>query len=764
MKLDAILLSLVVLVIRLPSVCEPLEGANDIRCSKLKSNGCSPTGEKVLTFGLLLSFPDPLRRPDLISSFDDGHNLAPAAYLAVDQVNKRRDILKDYTVKLSRFDGGCDVMDRTITGYNELICSCDSIMAVIGPSCEKSSQMTSKLTNREQFTMVTVNYAGSTEAVGNHDYAFGLLGTSSIYNRAVDQLIKSNSNWTSPALLYSGSEGFFSDHSEELQTIANHSGYRFRYVSAIYDTFIPLSEVRSSFSRIIVINASPLTIIRVLCMAYHEGMVFPTYQWIFPEVIAEEFKEVSFVYDNVNYSCSHAEIAESLNGNINLFLSAFSTGIESNTTTDAGVTLREYEQDYQLQTKKYSKEFGVTSNFSRWARGVYDTVWTLAFALNESVVDFNHSLTEFRPGSRRLAESIRERMLHLDIVGVTGRINFDELGYNHQGILNIYQYFNQNSTSISMKKIATYKNSQIVFVLNANFTDGSFTIVYVQINPNVAIGIFVATTLALIFTVSAQIVNICYRNNKVIKASSPILNHLIFLGCYMIVVGITFYVLETFQTTIDVVIRTWFANFVPCLLNIGVTLILGTVAIKTWRLNRIYTSSKKLLRGDIKCIKNHFLVGFVIIFISLDIVVCISWHCVDSAKPSRTDWLGLLGSKPTKFVKENFESNYSIYWLTALMIPKVILTLASFLLALSTHMNIKEFKTINVIILTYFLTIIYGLGIPMYIVFYFKKVEISVTVVLVSVCLNTSVYLSLLFLFLPLIRSHFKSCVTLCKW
>ena len=71
---------------------------------------------------------------------------------------------------------------------------------------------------------------------------------------------------------------------------------------------------------------------------------------------------------------------------------------------------------------------------------------------------FNHSFTEFRPGSRRLAESIRERMLHLDIVEVTGRINFDELGYNHEGILNIYQYFNQNSTSISMKKIATYKN------------------------------------------------------------------------------------------------------------------------------------------------------------------------------------------------------------------------------------------------------------------------------------------------------------------
>ena len=126
--------------------------------------------------------------------------------------------------------------------------------------------------------------------------------------------------------------------------------------------------------------------------------------------------------------------------------------------------------------------------------------------------------------------------------------------------------------------------------------------------------------------------------------------------------------------------------------------------------------------------------------------MCISWHCVDSVSlAEQIAWLRLLGSKPIKFVKENSESNYSIYWLTALMIPKVILTLASFLLTLLTHMNIKAFKTINVIILTYFLRIICGLyiiGISMYyIVFYFRKVEITVGIVLVSICLNTSVYL-----------------------
>ena len=54
-------------------------------------------------------------------------------------------------------------------------------------------------------------------------------------------------------------------------------------------------------------------------------------------------------------------------------------------------------------------------------------------------------------------------------------------------------------------------------------------------------------------------------------------------------------------------------------------------------------------------------------------------------------------------------SKCETYWYAALLTPKVVVIITSFFFALSTQMNIKEFKTNNIIILTYLLTVIFGL-------------------------------------------------------
>ena len=74
-------------------------------------------------FGLMLSYPDPQNRASFVGAFDDGHDIVPAAYLAVEQVNNRTDLLSDYQVELIRADGGCNVTERTVIGINELACS-----------------------------------------------------------------------------------------------------------------------------------------------------------------------------------------------------------------------------------------------------------------------------------------------------------------------------------------------------------------------------------------------------------------------------------------------------------------------------------------------------------------------------------------------------------------------------------------------------------------------------------------------------------------
>ena len=235
----------------------------------------------------MLSFPDSQGRPSFTSSFDNGHDIAPAVYLAVKQVNNQTDLLKEYDIEILRLDGGCDVTTRTVIGVNELICSCENIVGIIGPSCERSSKSVSQLTNREDFSMITINYGGQNAGTGNYTYAFGILGTNSLYSTAFAELIKRN-NWTNYAILYTAQ---YSDISRDLISL---SGFQPRYTSLIYDTFIPLRIVRKSYSRVIFVLAPPLVIARVLCLAYHKVMFFPYYQWVFHGTIQQDFVKTSF--------------------------------------------------------------------------------------------------------------------------------------------------------------------------------------------------------------------------------------------------------------------------------------------------------------------------------------------------------------------------------------------------------------------------------------------------------------------------------------
>ena len=119
-----------------------------------RASGCANVTRSgnTIYFGLMLSYPDPLERETLAAAFDDGHEIAPAAYLAVEQINNRSDLLSDYQIKVIRLDGGCTVTDRTVIGVNRLVCSCEPIVGIIGPSCGTSASRVGKLSGRDEFS------------------------------------------------------------------------------------------------------------------------------------------------------------------------------------------------------------------------------------------------------------------------------------------------------------------------------------------------------------------------------------------------------------------------------------------------------------------------------------------------------------------------------------------------------------------------------------------------------------------------------------
>ena len=124
-----------------------------------------------------------------------------------------------------------------------------------------------------------------------------------------------------------------------------------------------------------------------------------------------------------------------------------------------------FSDEYQSETVKYSKEFGVNATAREWARGFYDAVWALAYALNDSLVDLNTSLAEFKVGSLILAEIIKNHMFDVNFQGITGNINFDnKTGINIGGFLNIFQYTNSQNS----EKIGYFKNGVLNIISNSS--------------------------------------------------------------------------------------------------------------------------------------------------------------------------------------------------------------------------------------------------------------------------------------------------------
>ena len=82
-----------------------------------------------------------LYSPTLNPSIVDGPDLFPATQLAVDHVNNRSDVLRDYHIELIEADGGCNVTSKAwISLVSQLFHNDKQIVGIMGPRCSDSAE------------------------------------------------------------------------------------------------------------------------------------------------------------------------------------------------------------------------------------------------------------------------------------------------------------------------------------------------------------------------------------------------------------------------------------------------------------------------------------------------------------------------------------------------------------------------------------------------------------------------------------------------
>ena len=728
--------------------------------------GCEVTrrNDNTIYFGLMLSYPDPLGRIDLASDFDDGHDIAPAAYLAVEQINNRSDLLSDYRVKLLPLDGGCTVTERTVVGINNLACSSKPVVGIVGPSCGTSALIVGEFTRKEQFSIVTIHY-GERNILGNREmfpFAFGMLGANFITIQAFTKLIIRN-NWSKIVLLYSEVDLDLNEVSAGIEkNIRDTPGFATAFTSPIYDRFIPLHEIKQSLTRIIFVFLSVEATLRTLCLAFHEGMIFPKYQWVFKERFENDFTEIGFTYEGKLYFCTEEDIRIILHGSINLVWSLGS----ADGTIDNSLISAEYEEGYKEQRNLYVNEYNVSSMPVEWARGIYDAVWSLAFALNRSLSELNMNMTQITTGSNVLAQTIANHMSEIDFQGISGKIDFDrETGFNTARQVNIYQFGAAKST----KHIGFYATKELVIFNDtpSQFINATFDMKRENVSIALAVPFLIITIAVLLFAVPIQIINIIYRNHSSIKATSPNLNHLIFIGCYLTVIGMALtIIIEILKNTHKHPLKSSLCNAVQCFTNVGTSMIIGTACLKTWRLYRIYISSKRVLRLSPKALTDPVL-GLAVGGLALvDLLICVLWTGVDPMQPT----VGTRMETPQKselpviITTVICQSKWEVYWVGMLLGYKYILIGCSTVLAMLTKIKKEEFQTRNIVILAYLFAITYGLGIPIYTMLVIIGVHVSVLFTITCVVINTIMYSCLFMLFLPSVIPLIRGKITEVKY
>ena len=138
------------------------------------------------------------------------------------------------------------------------------------------------------------------------------------------------------------------------------------------------------------------------------------------------------------------------------------------------------------------------------------------------------------------------------------------------------------------------------------------------------------TVLELVVLITLHVLTIKYRFSQSVKASSPKLSLLNFIGCYLIIFTLFLYMFRSYllfddYTTVFLCNLTW-----AWLLPISFTLAFGTVAVRTWRLHRIFTHY--LNPG--RFIADHYLMAFVFILLGVDVLLGI--YFVDGHRPTAT--------------------------------------------------------------------------------------------------------------------------------
>ena len=696
--------------------------------------------------------------PSLNPSWNDGDNVEPALHLAKDQINAHPHILQDYRMEFILGKSGCQQIQKTIVSFVEEAYyhkSRRKIAGIIGPACSASSIGLAPLTNRSAISLVMMHGSGSPTLADRKKYLYhlGTLGDTENFVIAIQYLLK---KWQRVAILYDDSRIFYTDTKNMLiEKVENMT--ILEYIAPVSVHFLPLDDIIRQLLRVVVVMCNPQLSRYLICLSLRKNMTYDSYQWVYMAHTEDVLvNRVEFRYDNETITCTEEEMADALNNQILLLYS-----LETSTSSSR-------YQDYLTQYKRYREQYnargeviGKNSTYSEWAGYFYDSVWAWALVLD--------NLTKMEPemfgingsqlyGNLLHANLIMEQFYNTRFEGITGPISYNRSTGFTPRTVKIIQISSEGEVKNRGKLVARIQsndNREIIF--QPIQIPDSFSKVYVRENKHIARLIIFVVIAQFLMTLCLHVVTSMNVKHPTIKATTPKLLYLSYIGVYIMLLGVF---IHTIYPAVPLALELkgvfcqifWSATF-----SIGFTLSLGPVAMRTWRLYRIFVH----YRNPGPFITNPVLIGAVLVMVMVDILIAVIWATLDRFQ--------------TKILEEySYHQGFKIVrvwaictsplielWIVLMVINKLFLLIFVTTLAFLTK-NIRNlsFTTNSLRVLVYMITIITVLGFSLSLSLSFDLVNPNYSFITLAITMISLITVFMLWVFLPpllpTLKNYFK--------
>lgn len=697
----------------------------------------------------------PLPLPDgTPSSWNPGPVLFPAARIAAEEINNSTEVLPNYNLRLIQANSACEKI-QTAYSLVELYETSKQIVGIVGPGCTGPAILTSDLTSKYEVSLIHVTPSATSPSLEDpsRNTTFATISSSLIFVDSSTKLILRN-KWSSVATFQEENRAIFRQTHSIFFKSLNDSNITVAFTGNMYDgkPFIfPLNELRASRARVVMVFAGNNVAKHLLCYAFHEDMLYPNYQWIFHErskesLVAETEKfKVRGRDDELICTEEQMEIASR-----GIILNEFSLKQDNNKEAflpGLNKTVDDFFEDYRNE---------VNDKTNIYANTYHDAVWAMAIALhNASENGLNLMSYTYSKNNETLI--LAEYLKQVNFTGVSGPIVFRNETRSTASIININQLWRNRS----VLSVGSFEAGELNIDENTTFffIDDSYGEKHIKVHPGFGVIIMIITLVLAVCTALLQIANTIWYHYRSIKATSPNLTNLVFSGCYLFAIAILVlsaqesFVLSknNYSITYAVLCNT----FTWCFLC-GYSLIFGTVCVKIWRVYRLFKHFRNESPGA--CLSDNALIIFVIFLLFVDIIICITWNLYDPwlTEIQRSATVGEL----VLSIRSGCRCNYFTQWVAAIVVYKGSITFVLVALSiLNRRIKRKDFQhTRKINILIYGITMMAGVGMPLYFLLDYISIYIGYTIL--CALLNTTILLCILTLFLPPVLPVIKMKIT----